>query len=246
MAKRLAGLHWRPKVVFFDLDHTLWDFERNSGEALSQTLHDLDLVGRNGLTEEAFIRRYHVINDRMWDEYRRGLIEKGELRGRRFEQALAAFSIRENGLAERFADRYLTLCPLKQNLVDGAEEVLRAWSGRGPVWLLTNGFSEVQAVKIENPGIKPYISGMVTSEEAGAKKPSPEIFRYALEKAGAEACEALMVGDDADNDVAAALDAGWAGAVWFNPAGKAHPVADRAGAGEVRSLWELDEFFERE
>ena len=95
------------------------------------------------------------------------------------------FPIRENGLAERFADMYLSLCPVKKNLFPGAQDVLENLSARYPVWLLTNGFSEVQAVKIENPGIKPYISGMVTSEEAGAKKPSREIFDYAVKRAGA-------------------------------------------------------------
>ena len=155
-------------VVFFDLDHTLWDFERNSAEALSQTLHLLGLVDRNGLTEQEFIARYHVINDRMWDEYRRGLIAKSELRTRRFDRALALFSIREDGLAERFARTYLDLCPRKRHLLPGARQTLELVSARYPVWLLTNGFSEVQTIKVDNPDIKPYIRGMVTSAQAEA------------------------------------------------------------------------------
>lgn len=112
-------------TLFFDLDHTLWDFELNSSLALEETLENLSLVGRNGLTAENFIKRYHVINDRMWDQYRRGKIEKSALRSRRFDEALALFSIRENGLAERFADMYLSLCPVKKNLFPGAQTFLK-------------------------------------------------------------------------------------------------------------------------
>lgn len=230
-------------VLFFDLDHTLWDFERNSGEALVETLHNLGLVGRNGLTEEAFISRYHVINDRMWDEYRRGVIVKSDLRTRRFGEALALFSIRDNGLAERFADMYLSICPHKKNLFPGAQQVLAELSSRYPIWLLTNGFSEVQAIKINNPAINPYISGMVTSEEAGAKKPSRAIFDYAVRKAGVEAVLCAMVGDDADNDVLAALDAGFSRGVWFNPAGKEHAASRRGNISEIHSLTELTDIF---
>ena len=226
-------------VVFFDLDHTLWDFERNSGEALSQALRALSLVGRNGLTEQAFISRYHVINDRMWDEYRRGVIAKSELRTRRFERALALFSIRDNGLAERLAETYLDLCPRKRNLFPGVEQVLKTLSARYPVWLLTNGFSEVQAVKVDNPAIKPYISGMVTSEQAGAKKPAREIFDYAAAQAGTEPVRCAMVGDDLQNDVLAALDAGFCRAVWFNPGGKEDAGASRGGVWQVRTLAEI-------
>ncbi|MBQ7763251.1 MAG: YjjG family noncanonical pyrimidine nucleotidase [Flavobacteriales bacterium] len=229
-------------TLFFDLDHTLWDFELNSSLALEETLENLSLVGRNGLTAENFIKRYHVINDRMWDQYRRGKIEKSALRSRRFDEALALFSIRENGLAERFADMYLSLCPVKKNLFPGAQDVLENLSARYPVWLLTNGFSEVQAVKIENPGIKPYISGMVTSEEAGAKKPSREIFDYAVKRAGAEASSSAMIGDDLENDVHAALAAGFARAVWFNPSGSQGDVSD-SRISVVKSLEELAGIF---
>lgn len=229
-------------TLFFDLDHTLWDFELNSSLALEETLENLSLVGRNGLTAENFIKRYHVINDRMWDQYRRGKIEKSALRSRRFDEALALFSIRENGLAERFADMYLSLCPVKKNLIPSAQDVLENLSARYPVWLLTNGFSEVQAVKIENPGIKPYISGMVTSEEAGAKKPSREIFDYAVKRAGAEASSSAMIGDDLENDVHAALAAGFARAVWFNPSGSQGDVSD-SRISVVKSLEELAGIF---
>ena len=230
-------------VLFFDLDHTLWDFERNSGEALAETLHNLSLVGRNGLTEEAFISRYHVINDHMWDQYRRGAIVKSDLRTRRFGEALALFSIRDKGLAERFADTYLSICPHKKNLFPGAQQVLAELSSRYPIWLLTNGFSEVQTVKIDNPAINPYISGMVTSEEAGAKKPSRAIFDYAVCKAGTEASRCAMIGDDMDNDVLAALDAGFSRGVWFNPAGKEHTAEQREGVTEIHSLTELTDIF---
>lgn len=231
-------------VLFFDLDHTLWDFERNSGEALAETLQALDLVGRHGLTVENFIARYHVINDRMWDEYRRGLIAKSELRSRRFEQALALFSIRDRGLAVRFADMYLAICPRKRHLFPGVESVLQTLSSRYPVWLLTNGFSEVQAIKVDNPAIKPYIRAVVTSEAAGAKKPAREIFHYAAAQAGVSPSRCAMVGDDLQNDVLAGLDAGFACGVWFDPAGKGRGRTLRTGAFRVEALAEIPVLFE--
>lgn len=231
-------------ALFFDLDHTLWDFERNSAEALSETLQALDLVGRNGLTIETFIARYHVINDRMWDEYRRGVIGKSDLRTRRFEQALALFSIRDAGLAERFADRYLSVCPRKRHLFPGVRQTLDTLSRRWPVWLLTNGFSEVQAVKVDNPAIKPYLSGVVTSEAAEAKKPSPRIFHYAAGQAGVAAARCAMVGDDLQNDVLAALDAGFAFGVWFDPAGKGRNAALPDRVWRVEALEQIPVLFE--
>lgn len=229
-------------TLFFDLDHTLWDFERNSGEALRETLHSLDLIGRNGITEENFITRYHVINDVMWDQYRRGVIGKDDLRTRRFEDALALFSIRENGLAERFAQTYLSICPRKQHLFPYTEEVLKVLSQKYVLHLITNGFSEVQTIKMQNPGLKPFFSQMITSEAAEAKKPSPQIFDFAIEKTGATKENSIMIGDDIENDVMASLNAGFSHAVWFNPEGKKTDKKDQR-ITEIREIKELLNIF---
>ncbi|MDD4819555.1 MAG: YjjG family noncanonical pyrimidine nucleotidase [Flavobacteriales bacterium] len=232
----------KEKTLFFDLDHTLWDFERNSAEALEETLIALNLIGRNGITAQNFISRYHVINDKMWDEYRRGVIEKEALRTRRFEDALALFSIRENGLAERFAQTYLDLCPRKKNLFPHTEEVLKKLSEKCTMHLITNGFSEVQTIKMENKGLKPYFHQMITSEEAGAKKPSAEIFDYAVNKTGAEKKNSVMIGDDIENDVMAAINAGFDSAVWFNPTQKKTDFCD-SRITEIHELTELLNIF---
>ena len=226
------------KTIFWDLDHTLWDFERNSGEALQETLYGLDLVGRNGLEVDEFIARYHVINDRMWDEYRRGLIVKEDLRARRFDEALGLFGIQEIGLGERFATMYLDICPLKKNLFPRAGEVLKTIAQKYPQYIITNGFSEVQSIKMENDDLKPYICRTITSEEAGAKKPSPRIFEYALSCVGCRADESIMIGDDIDNDIIAALDAGFARGIWFNPTGKKREITDTRII-EIHSLIEI-------
>ena len=226
------------KTIFWDLDHTLWDFERNSGEALQETLYGLDLVGRNGLEIDDFIARYHVINDRMWDEYRRGLIVKEDLRARRFDEALGLYGIKEDGLGERFATMYLDICPLKKNLFPGATHVLEELSKKYPQYIITNGFSEVQAIKMDNDGLKPYICRTITSEEAGARKPSPIIFEYALKTVGGDAASSMMIGDDLDNDVIAALNAGFARGIWFNPTGKKRDITDDRII-EIHSLIEI-------
>ena len=226
------------KTVFWDLDHTLWDFECNSGEALQETLYGLDLVGRNGLEVDDFIARYHVINDRMWDEYRRGLIVKEDLRARRFDEALGLFGIQEEGLGERFATMYLDICPRKKNLFPYAGDVLKTIAQKYPQYIITNGFSEVQSIKMENDSLKPYICRTITSEEAGAKKPSPRIFEYALSSVGCRADESIMIGDDIDNDIIAALEAGFARGIWFNPTGKNREITDDRII-EIHSLIEI-------
>lgn len=214
------------KYVFFDLDHTLWDFERNSTEMLGEVLDELGLIGRNGLSKDLFIAKYHSINDRMWDLYRRGEIDKQTLRNKRFEDTLELFSIREDGLGKRFADMYLDGSPKKKHLFDGALEILESLSQKYPIYLLTNGFSEVQDIKIRNTGIDRYITRMITSEEAGAKKPAREMFDYAIRQTGADPLQSIMIGDDLENDVMGALNADFAEGVFFNPKNSPIDITD--------------------
>lgn len=209
------------KHIFFDLDMTLWDFETNAHEAYLDIFEKFRLKDLGIQSIDAFLRSYFVHNDRLWDQYRKGEIEKEFLRSRRFELTLLDFGVKDPKLAEDIGMEYITISPQKTNLFPHAIEVLRYLKQKYPLYIITNGFEEVQFTKLKNSRLEEYFSHVITSEEAGCKKPDARIFRYALQQADARPEESIMIGDDPEVDVQGALDAGM-DAVYFNP--KKNPV----------------------
>ena len=132
-------------------------------------------------------------------------------------------------------DDYVRLAPTFTNLIPYAEKVVRELSGRYPLYVVTNGFRETQYIKLKECGLYRYFRGVVCSEEAGANKPSPVIFGYALRAAGVGADEAVMIGDDPQTDILGASNAG-IDSVWFNPFGE---VREIDATYEVSALSEL-------
>lgn len=226
--------------IFFDLDLTLWDFVSNSREALEQILSERNLIGYRGITPENFIRIYRQINVRLWEDYGQGRITKQTLRTERFSRVFHAFSIRDADLIEAVAEDYVRISPYKKNLMPYARQTLEYLSRRYPISLITNGFEDTQHIKVEQSGLRPYLKEIITSEMAGAKKPSPEIFEFACRKTGAEPCRCVMVGDDFSNDIEGAEKAGMR-AVYFNPENRPLPQGYSGGALSIRSLKELEE-----
>jgi putative hydrolase of the HAD superfamily len=192
--------------IFFDLDGTLWDLYKNTEEALHLLFKEFEL----DLTLfEVFYRRYHYHNEKVWALYRIGKIEKEVLRTVRFSRAFDDAGIAYSAeMIETFALRFLEICPRLPHLLDGAHELLKAASDKAQLHIITNGFKEVQGFKIEGGNLSSYFNVIVNSEDAGYRKPSKEIFDFALQKAGALASESLMVGDDWDADIIGARDAG--------------------------------------
>jgi putative hydrolase of the HAD superfamily len=223
------------KHLFFDLDRTLWDMERNAQETLTELYYRYNLPGRGIKTAEEFVSHYDRYNDLLWDRYRRKLINKATLRALRFKQTLAHFGVHDEKLAQQFDHDYITEAPQKRNLIPGATELLDALKDVFQLHIITNGFPEVQQHKIENSGLEKYFSVIVTSEACGYTKPDPRIFKYALKKAGAKANESLMIGDDLHVDIVGAREAGW-DQVYFNPSGGSH---DEEVKYEVRKLNEI-------
>ena len=223
------------KHIFFDLDHTLWDFKASAAHTfeLLYAHFELDRLGIPSL--DAFVERYHVHNDAMWALYREGKMEKEILRNLRFEMAMKDFGVGDAALAEKLADFYLYHAPRNVFLFPGALETLACLAENYQLHIITNGFQEVQYIKLETSGMDRYFDQIITSEEAGVKKPDPWIFHYALQKAGALASESLMVGDDVEVDVAGALAVGM-DAVFFNPDRKSHM---QEGITEISSLGQL-------
>lgn len=195
--------------IFFDLDHTLWDFSGNSRDTLRELFVELDL-GMAGIPDaEGLIEVYEEINRAMWDQYGAGRISKEVLRVLRFRTTLLRFGVNNAKLVDRLAQAYMERGPHKTLLMAGAKELLNDLHSRYRLHIITNGFDEVQHVKLKSSGIAHYFSVVLTSEKAGAHKPDPRIFREALRVTKATSAESLMVGDGAGTDMLGARNAGW-------------------------------------
>jgi putative hydrolase of the HAD superfamily len=204
------------KHIFFDLDMTLWDFETNAREAYQDIYEKFDLKGRGILSIDSFLKSYLAHNERLWDHYRKGTIKKEILRSLRFELTLKDFGIDDKQLSEEIGMEYITISPQKTNLFPNAIEILGYLYPKYPMSIITNGFDEVQFTKLKNSNLTKYFGAVITSEEAGCKKPDAGIFEFALMRTGAKADESLMIGDDPEVDVKGAEDAGMDG-IFFNP-----------------------------
>lgn len=221
--------------IFFDLDRTLWDFETNSHETLVE-LHDKHNLHKRGITDAAeFIFEYKRINELCWDDYRKGTLSKDVLRSVRFLRTFESYNISDAQLASDFGDDYIAICPLKNRVFPHTHEVLDALVSKYNLHIITNGFEEVQHVKMHHSALTDYFDVIVVSEEVGEKKPHPKVFDYALNKANAEASKSIMIGDDLPVDILGAQACGIKG-IYFNPDGLTH---NEDPAFEIASLKEL-------
>ena len=196
------------KHIFFDLDHTLWDFERNAEETKREMFEILNLKDRGIDNYEIFRAEYIGINQALWALYRENKIEKDELNFRRFYDTLCLFGIDDIKLGEAMAEAFIEGITTKTYLFPFTRELLDYLFPKYPLHIITNGFDEVQFGKLKNSDLGKYFTQIITSEEAGSKKPDPEIFHFALQKAGADAAESLMIGDDLEVDMAGARQLG--------------------------------------
>lgn len=194
--------------VFFDLDHTLWDFESNNRLTFDEILDKYKLYGPVIANLDAFMEVYTPHNKMLWDLYKEGKIEKSFLSYRRFELSLQHFGFDDIELAKTMAADYIRISPTKTILMDGTIGVLSYLQSKYMLGLITNGFDEIQFVKIMHAGLKHFFPIVVTSEQAGCKKPDPGIFAYTLAKADASAEACIYIGDDPETDVVGAKKAG--------------------------------------
>lgn len=196
------------KLVIFDLDNTIWDFESNSRAALLELFDEMDREHRFTNNFDAFHREYVQINYRYWSDYEKGKIDKHTLRYGRFHEAFAAFGFSEPDAINRMADRYIEISPLKTLVFDGAHETLAYLQNKYQLAVITNGFNEVVSLKMANCRLEPYFGHVQTSEDAGFQKPHPAIFQLVLQKFGVDPQQALMIGDNLDTDIAGAKATG--------------------------------------
>lgn len=223
------------KHLFFDLDHTLWDFDTASEQTWQALYAKYNLVEFGIMDFDAFFKTYCDHNDRMWARFRSGLMNREELRWKRIRNTLIDFKVYDKPLALALSAAYLELLPTQAVLMPSARELLDHCKERYALHLLTNGFEATQRLKLQHVGIDGYFTEIITSEQSNSMKPHPEIFRYALRAIGAACPDCLMIGDALDIDVQGAMDVG-IDAVYYNPHRKPHA---RKPTYEVAHLEEL-------
>lgn len=191
--------------IFFDLDHTLWDFDLNSklayGQIFRQEKISLDL--------DDFIKIYEPLNLEFWRKYRNNEIRKEELRYQRLKTAFDACDYQLDDVKiDLFANLYMEYLPNYNHLFEGCHELLQDLKSRFKLHCITNGFQEVQKLKMDQSNLTQYFDVILTAEEAKVKKPDAKIFHMALERAGASTNNSLMVGDSYEADVLGAQNLG--------------------------------------
>jgi putative hydrolase of the HAD superfamily len=197
------------KHLFFDLDHTLWDFEANSRQTLAELYTSMELAAKGVHDFEQFNANYLVHNEKLWDRYRKGFIKTEELRWKRMWLTLLDFKIGDEKLAREMGMVFLDRLPTRKILFPHALEILTYLRNKNySLYLITNGFEKTQHAKLKNAGINHFFTHVITSEGSNSLKPQKAIFDYALQKAGAKADESIMLGDDIDVDIAGARGAG--------------------------------------
>lgn len=204
------------KHIFFDLDHTIWDFDRNAEETLTELyqVHKLNELGLNSADE--FIKKYTENNHELWRQYHLGQITKSHLREERFKKTFLELGVQPNKVPDQFEDDYVKISPTKTNLFESAYEVLKYLKTKYELHIISNGFKETQAIKMANCELNDYFTHIIISEDAGANKPDKTIFEYALKKANAQKTECIMIGDSLEADVYGAMGFGM-DAIFFNP-----------------------------
>jgi putative hydrolase of the HAD superfamily len=205
-----------PSVLFFDLDHTLWDMDANARYALDFLFNQYDFGAIVPLSSEVFIQAYFKHNAVLWKQYESGLLEKQTLRTLRFELAMDEIGIPKKNQPQDIWEQFLKVCPLQTQLMPSAKEVLSYLYSKYTMGIITNGFSETQRLKLYHSGILPFFKHIVISEETGYKKPQKEIFWVAEKLVNNDSDSILMIGDNPETDILGAKSVGW-DTVLYNP-----------------------------
>ncbi|WP_046244218.1 YjjG family noncanonical pyrimidine nucleotidase [Hymenobacter terrenus] len=207
--------------LFFDLDHTLWDFDKNATETL-HTLYDQHNFARFGtFTAEEFIRVYSDINRALWRLYQNNKITQQQLRDVRFVRALTKLGVSEADIPAGISSEFTHILPQKSAVFPFTHEVLGYLKLNYRLHLITNGFNDIQGIKLASSNLTHYFEEIITSEQSGCLKPDPRMFAHALARTGATAAESLMIGDNLECDVLGAYNAG-IDQVYFNPDKRRH------------------------
>ena len=227
------------KHIFFDLDHTLWDFDKNAQETLTELYDRYELKALGLESCELFIATYTENNQLLWAEYHMGRITKETLRSERFSKTFIELGVHPECVPHAFEDDYVRCSPMKTNLFEGSAKVLAYLQQKYTLHIISNGFKETTLTKMDLCNLNPYFTNVIISEDVGTNKPDPAIFEYALQKAGAQKEESIMIGDSIEADIRGAQGYGIK-AIFFNPTEKEIPADVE---WHIKHLEELMEHF---
>jgi putative hydrolase of the HAD superfamily len=223
------------KHIFFDLDHTIWDFDKNAEETLHELYHTYSLKDIGLHSPDLFIETYTRNNHQLWADYHVGNITKQQLRETRFKKTFTDLGLQPDLMPEAFEDDYVQLCPTKTNLFPHAHQTLQYLQSKYTLHLITNGFKESTELKVAGTNIAGYFKNIIISEVIGVNKPDKAIFEHAVNLAGCEKHSCLMIGDSIEADIRGALGYGM-DAIYFNPQ---NAEAPQDVTRQIRGLDEL-------
>ena len=195
--------------LFFDLDHTLWDFDTNAKVALSEVFEIFDIESRTATSFTDFYHIYLHHNAILWDRYHKGFISSEDLKWKRMWRTLLDCKVGVELLAKDMSAKFLEILPTKRLLFEYTIEILEyLLEKKYNMHLITNGFEKTQWSKLNNSALSKYFTHVITSEASSAVKPAKEIFEFAIKKAEASLEECIMIGDNPEADIQGAINAG--------------------------------------
>lgn len=227
------------KDIFFDLDHTIWDFDKNAEETLQELFfkYNFDKLFNHN-TADRFIETYTANNHRVWNLYHHGKIDKLTLRKLRFADTFTELGVDPALFPADFEEEYLAICPKKTNLFPNALETLTYLKNKYNLHLISNGFKEACQSKLHHSNLNPYFKTIVISEIIGINKPDTRIFDHAIRNGGAQKEYSIMIGDSIDADVRGAQNAGLE-AIFFNAVGASKPSDVNHMITDLKELQQL-------
>lgn len=209
------------KHVFFDLDHTLWDFDKNSG----LTFEKIFKLNKIDVNLSEFLEVYEPINLRYWKMYREERVSKTDLRYGRLKDAFDSINVSvEDDMINHLSIAYIDHLTTFNHLFDGTFEILEYLQLKYHLHIITNGFEEAQERKMTNSNIRSYFKTVTNSEMVGVKKPNPKIFNFALNQANAKSYESIMIGDSLEADIEGAKHVGMSAILFTQKNKDVHPI----------------------
>ena len=228
-------MHKNITDIFFDLDHTLWDFDKNSALTFDKIFKINDVQ----INVSEFIKHYEPINLNYWKMYREERIDKESLRFARLNDTFQAVNVSVNkNLINQLSEDYITHLSSFNHLFEGTIDILEYLEKKYNLHIITNGFHQVQHEKLKKANISNYFKTVTNSEMVGVKKPNPKIFSHALDLAKTTKAQSIMIGDNYEADILGALDFG-IDAICFNY----HNSSLDPKIKKIDSLIELKSYF---
>lgn len=225
----------RYKHIFFDLDHTLWDYDANAAESLQELFDHYQLDALGLFSPDQLVSTFLQVNDELWNLYNQSKIQRADIRARRFPSIFERLGAQAAHVPSDIEPRYIALTPTKEKTFENAHHILDYLANHYELHVITNGFNDIQSTKLKSSGLENYFDVIVTSETTGFRKPDKEIFELAMNTAKAHVSESIMIGDNLDSDIAGAQGVGM-DHVWFNPTQK---ISHFTVQHEIQNLIEL-------